>query len=384
MKARAIFALIFLTLTSATAGRAESESEPQIVPFDSDRWTIEARQHELTEHLGRPSLFLKAGQAVLADEEITDGVIEFDVAFSGARGFMGCFWRMRDSGNKEDFYIRPHQSGNPDANQYTPVFNGVSGWQLYHGEGHSAIVEYPTDTWVHVKIVFSGSRGEVYIDSEEPVLAIHEMKREVGPGKVGVTASNFAPAHFSRFSYRKLDSPALNSPEPPKPTTTPAGTIKAWSVSSGFAEATLTGKTLLGDADKQNLTWQALAAESGGLTNLARVAVFDPTESNTVFARVVVHAQSEVVKRLRFGYSDRVKIYLNDWLLYAGDNTYRTRDYRYLGTIGLFDALYLSLREGRNELWLAVSESFGGWGVQATFDDPSGIRLEPEMSPGED
>jgi len=33
----------------------------------------------------------------------------------------------------EHFYIRPHQSGNPDANQYTPVFNGVSAWQLYHG-----------------------------------------------------------------------------------------------------------------------------------------------------------------------------------------------------------------------------------------------------------
>jgi hypothetical protein len=33
------------------------------------------------------------------------------------------------------------------------------------------------------------------------------------------------------------------------------------------------------------------------------------------------------------------------------------------------------MKEGRNELWFAVSESSGGWGIQAAFDDTDGIQI---------
>ncbi len=360
MKASAASALLLLTLIPALS-RADT------VPFDSERWKIDAREHRVTEHLGRPSLYLKGGVAWIADQDVKDGVIEFDVAFTGERGFMGGLWRMQDRGNYEDFYVRPHQSGKPDANQYTPVFHGLSGWQLYHGDGHGAAVSYPTNAWIHVKIVFSGSRGEVFIDSEKPVLAIHEMKHEVRAGKVGLSASNFAPAHFSRFSYRAIERPVLSSPLPPA-AVAPAGTVRSWSVSGAFAEATLDGKTRLGEGDKAGLTWKTLPAERTGITNLARVTTLSPA-TNTVFARVVVDAEREEVRKVRFGYSDRVKVFLNDRLIYGGNNGYQSRDFRYLGTIGLFDELYLPLRQGSNELWFAVSESFGGWGILAVLDD---------------
>jgi sugar lactone lactonase YvrE len=41
---------------------------------------------------------------------------------------------------------------------------------------------------------------------------------------------------------------------------------------------------------------------------------------------------------------------------------YQQRDPSFLGIIGLFDAVYLPLKQGDNELMLAVFESFGGWG----------------------
>jgi hypothetical protein len=37
--------------------------------------------------------------------------------------------------NYESFFRPPAQVGNPDAVQYTPVYNDVSAWQLYHGPG---------------------------------------------------------------------------------------------------------------------------------------------------------------------------------------------------------------------------------------------------------
>ncbi len=71
-----------------------------------------------------------------------------------------------------------------------------------------------------------------------------------------------------------------------------------------------------------------------------------------------------------------VAVYANGTLLYSGNNRYMSRDYRYLGTIGLFDTVNLPLEAGRNEIWIAVTESFGGWGIKAQFDDLDGIVVE--------
>lgn len=70
-----------------------------------------------------------------------------------------------------------------------------------------------------------------------------------------------------------------------------------------------------------------------------------------------------------FAYSDRVRVYVNGTLLYSGDNSYRTRDFRYLGTIGLFDSVQAPLKKGANEVVFAVSETFGGWGIMARLSD---------------
>ena len=63
------------------------------------------------------------------------------------------------------------------------------------------------------------------------------------------------------------------------------------------------------------------------------------------------------------------RVYLNGQLIYTGDNTYMSRDYRYLGTIGLFDNVLLPLKPGKNELYIAVTEAFGGWGIMARLSD---------------
>ena len=81
---------------------------------------------------------------------------------------------------------------------------------------------------------------------------------------------------------------------------------------------------------------------------------------------------------LRLGYSDRARVYLDGRLLYVGDNSYRSRDYRYLGTIGLFDEIWLPLNRGENQLWVAVSEDFGGWGILGRLAEVEGVSiLEP-------
>lgn len=349
-------------------------AEQIMVPFDADRWKINAVESRVEDHLGRRSLYLKGGNAFLADTSFADGSIEFDVAFARSRGFVGGIWRVQDAKNVEEFYLRPHQSGNPDATQYTPIFNGASGWQLYHGERYTVPIEHRFDEWTHMKILFAGTTAEIYVgDMGKPVLVVDDLKRGTDAGSVGVSAGSAAPAWFSNFSF-SAEAPRLQAPRPAA-RAAPEGVIPSWQVSDVFAERDLEGRTSLGPEELAGRRWTRLETESSGLANLARLSGITPLR-NTVFARKTLVSEREQVKRLDFGFSDRVRVYLNGRLLFRGDDRYESRDYRFLGSIGYFDSLYLPLAKGGNELLFAISEELGGWGIQAKLEDLAGITLQ--------
>jgi len=78
---------------------------------------------------------------------------------------------------------------------------------------------------------------------------------------------------------------------------------------------------------------------------------------------------------VRFGFSDRVRVYLNGRMLYAGNDGFGAHDPDSLGIVGLFDELALPLERGPNELWFVVSETFGGWAITADLPDRDGITV---------
>ena len=145
--------------------------------LNSDNFTIKGEKAKFTHYKGKKSLLLNDASATINDLSFLSGIIEYDVAFTEQRNFIEVNFRQQDSKNTEKFYIRPHQSGNPDANQYTPVFNGLSAWQLYP-QGFSGKVNYNIGDWNHIKIIVSGTRGEVYInDMHKPVFTIEKFLR---------------------------------------------------------------------------------------------------------------------------------------------------------------------------------------------------------------
>jgi len=352
----------------------QSHAYAEIIPFDSPRWVIPQGAAQVEEYLGQKGLFLFGGIAYLKDVDFTDGIIEFDVAFSEKRGFHGGVFRMLDNVNFEEFYLRSHQSGNPDALQYSPVFNGMSAWQLYHGDGYSGVANFSFDKWMHIKLIVSGNSAELYIDNNDrPVLLMSDLKREPKPGKVGIKTPRFSPGHYANFSVTPMDNPPLKNIKK-SPEVTADGTVTAWNISGAFPENTLNDKSVLTDADKINSGWKKLESETSGLVNISRVVKLEQP-NNTVFAKIEIHSGTRQEKILRFGFSDRVRVFLNGRLLYMGMNNYRSRDYRFLGTIGYFDALVLPLEKGSNELLLAVSEDFGGWGIKCRFENTEGITI---------
>jgi hypothetical protein len=291
-KTKLYFLGLFLTIFVAVTSFYQSSSvaSNEIIPFDSNRWEIEALESRVEDYLGEKSLFLKGGFAVVNDPEFTDGIIEYDIAFEGKPGFMGTVWRLQDLKNYEHYYMRPHRSGNPDASQYTPFYNDVSGWQLYPGD--AAAVEYPINEWIHVKTIVSGKNAEVYVDDmEQPLLTIPELKREVEAGKVGVLVLGkigdqvfdfLAPAHFANFTYTKTNNPQIKG-EIKAPEKAP-GTITSWLVSNSFEAQDLDNKYQFAtEQEQQKFSWTQLLTDGSGMANLAAVQGIKDGK-NTVFA----------------------------------------------------------------------------------------------------
>lgn len=317
-----------------------------------------------TEHLGRQCFRFDADAVVVPAGELSlrDGSLEVDLALSGERAFPGLCWRVSGQ-DYEAFFIRPHQVGNPDAVQYTPVFNGVFGWQLYTGSGFWAPARFPIGEWFTLRVLFRGDRGEAYLgDAAEPALVFSRLRGLSDAGGVGILPGG-AGVHFARLVY-DADPPALRGQAPPPEAMEP-GTVPGWWVSNLVTE---------GSPLSAAKGWQYFAAEHTGLLNLARAHPLG-NRLNTVFASTIVTAAGAGVRTMDIGFSDRAVVHLNGRPLFAGRDDYRSRDYRFLGSIGWWDTLFLPLEQGDNELAVAVSESFGGWGVQARFRDPVGLTF---------
>lgn len=340
--------------------------QPDFETIDLARLGLPDGTAEMVDHLGRRCLrfaddFLTPSVAGL---ELTDGVIEADMIVPRARSFHGLMWRVRGD-DYESFFVRPHQVGNPDAIQYTPVSNDISSWQLYHGPGFWSPITFPIDRWFTMRVAFSGDRADMYVDDlQTPVLATR-LRHPSRSGGAGLLVGG-PGLHLSRLAASRGPVDLVGTPPPDEPRH--PGVIRSWDVSDPFPEALVTDVTHLSAALVADRSWTSLAAETGGLADLAFVnGVRDGRD--TVLARTTVHAPEARTRRLDLGFSDRAIVFLNGRALFRGDDSYRSRDYRFLGSIGYWYTVHLPLEAGDNELVVAVSESFGGWGVQARFAD---------------
>ncbi|SDZ88164.1 LamG domain-containing protein [Pedobacter hartonius] len=342
-----------------------------LVPFDDQHWLINAREAIRDTLAGKNCIRLNNGTMLLKDTSFLNGTIDFDIALSASRYFPGIGFRMKDAANGEVYYVRPHQSGNPDAMQYYPEFNGSGGWQLYYGQGFNQARVLPVRRWIHIQMLVKGNQAEVYIDGEqEPALFISSLKRTPSAGAIGLLNEDPVAAWYANFSYQKTDNVQFRTVAPPVAGLA-KGMITSWLISSPFDEKRISGKYHLNTSDFSGLSWKNLQADERGIADLSQLAGA-VAGKNTVIAKLEIHSDKAQLKRLSLGFSDRMKVFFNQQLIYSAEDDFLSRDYRFLGTIGLYDAVYLPLKKGSNEVWIAVSEDIGGWGLMAKLDDTSG------------
>ncbi len=372
-----------LSLAAFAALAATTDARTSEIPFSDSRWSFTGDDTRVERFVGRESLRMRTGRAVLRDVSFGDGTIEFDMSVTPYRSFTSVQFRMQNEGEYERIYFRTHKSGAPDTIQYTPVYFGSSNWQLYHAQGYTAPAEIPGYRWVRVRLVLSGSRAAVFLgDEERPQLVVPRLARGDQPGYLALGSSlpqgrpqGIVAASFSNLRLRPGHVPYdfADAPEPPK---TPPGLIDAWLTSSPMS---LPGLQVPGLPHDLSFTkdWKVLRPDSTGLLVLGRW-LNRPQGARFwgTMARVAIRSDSKQVKRLNLGFSDAVSVFLNGRLLISDDDSYSYNFPRRQGLIGLDQAtVHLPLEEGDNELVVVVSDRFGGWGLMGQIEDRQGIEV---------
>ena len=355
----------------AVAQTAETLS----VPADSPRWDIQGNG-KVAEYLGRKCLQLNGAAAVLKDFQMRDGVIDVDVATPAKRGFFGFDIRIdKEGANYEEIYLRQHESGYPDAMQYTPVLSTGRNWQLYNGPGFTAAVDIPRDEWFHLRLEVKGAQAKLYVkDMDNPALDMTDLKSGVQKGEVALFVLT-GETYYSNFQVRTTaDAPWERHLPAMRP-----NTLTKWSISPAYDALQRNLERGLSRAESEAIQWQDVDAEAPGLVVLQRYreaphprVTFQSDFSTrlqpqpgtkVLYAKTKINSDREQVKKLEIGYSDEVSVFLNGQILYRGRSAQAFRDPRFLGIVNPEnDAVYLPLKKGDNELMLAVSELGGGWG----------------------
>ncbi|MFK7785851.1 MAG: hypothetical protein AB8B56_12080 [Crocinitomicaceae bacterium] len=329
--------------------------------FNADAWQVDAKNHSFTDYKGKQALFLDQGKARLKNSSFKNGVIEYDINFKQERSFAGVHFHIQNELNYEEYYLRAHQSGNEDAMQYTSVTNGNAAWQLYSGKGHWSPITFRFGEWMHVKLIVSGTKMDVFIDDmEKPILHVSELKLGSTSGGLGF-GTFLGSAYYANLTYEEIQEPKFVT-KATEPIPLESGTILDWKVSEAFPDTRLTDVNSL--AALNIPIKKSLKTDANGILNLSHISKVTD-ETNTILAKLEIDSSADQMKKIEFGYSDKVTVFVNGKPIYYGDNSFRSRYYRYLGSIGYFDTVYLYLKKGKNEIVFAVTEKMGGWGITA-------------------
>ncbi len=345
-----------------------------IIPIDTTHFDINTNAYLIEKFKGEDAIYLQGGSLTPKDIKFLNGTIEFDLFLKKEQAFPGVFFRMTEEQNGEQFYIRPHQSGNPDANQAVPVTRGISPWQLYFGTKYSFPYVYKYDTWTHVRIVVNDRKAQLYLDHSNKANLSWYLFHPTQEGTLFFRGGNRSGMHVANIKIDKTKKTLIDFK--PIERKVIKGLVPEWELSDKFEEKLLDNLSNLKSVIASRTWGKKIQVEEGTAANISRqVSLSNKIPGNTVFAKITINSDTDQTKLFKFGYSDRVVVLLNGKPLYRGNNNFRSRDYRYLGTIGLFDAVYLNLKKGKNVLLLAVSENFGGWLVTGKFKDPTGIKI---------
>ncbi|MFB6340957.1 hypothetical protein ACE1ET_04520 [Saccharicrinis sp. FJH62] len=360
-----------ILLFALFSGICLAQKKTSCINFTSKDWKTFGS--EITEFDSILTTYIPKGTGIgyLDGFDFQNGTIECDLYSPSNKAYLGLVFRITSLTNFENIYFQPHTSGKWDAVQYDPIFNGSATWQLYNGTAYQAVANIPVREWFHVKIQVIGDSAKVYLNNHPKQVLSVKLKHDYSSGSIGVFS--YHPAYFANLKVTKSDTVLSLKPEPTPPSN--KAYISGWLISEPYNNYDFNlEKPFLNDSIVSK--WHKINTEENYLMNLNRHFTFSKSK-NTVLAKVIINSKKPQKKKLYVGYSDKIKIYLNNNSLFTGDNSFHESDkFEDRGyVLDKHQMTELPLQAGKNELILEISEKKFGWGFIAQLENLKGIEI---------
>lgn len=358
MKYNIYFYMVFLL---GNLNVSYGQNNPETIPMTSSNWELSEgaknSKHTFEEFEGRETLLLN-GKVTVKGYQFSNGIIEVDVYAKEARSFAGIIFR-KQKGTMEETYMRLHKSKQPDAVQYSAIYNHETNWQLYRE--HQANVTFKTKGWNTLRVEVNGTTAEIFVNNEK-VLTVNDLKTGFSVGQVGLAALFYN--RFSNFRITKTDE--VTSSNHLTKENKSSNIIKKWNVTQAFPYI----EGMLNPNDFSQLDSKSLSTEVSGLLPISKyiertsVGNFEANKEEYAVASTTVVADTNEVRQFFFDYSDKIFVYLNGKLIFSGNNAFRSKGVQYEGHIDInANSLYLDLKKGKNTLQCVIIDKANGWGI---------------------
>jgi hypothetical protein len=341
--------------------------------------------------LGRADAMILRGNThvVKTGLDFGDGTIEFDLAPLANGDFAAITFRRQSFANHENIYLRLRRSDFM-AMQYAPRVNGSSTWQLY--QEFAVATDWPRETWTHIRVEVIGSKMEVFVgNNQKPALIVPRLRNGTTNGEIGFWARvNDRQQEWAAALSNLRVTPAKTVTPLSAAANAPVQFIWNWQISEPTAAAgarhTLPAaagaRLTLPAAAGARLTlpavakWNSARAEESGLVNVNRLYPVQK-ERSVIFARHTLRSDAARRVLAGIGYSDDVTVFVNGEPIYVGINGWDSRAPALNSFVDTrWESVFLPLREGDNEIVLAVADDQRfGWGFAMRIDDATGLKF---------
>lgn len=375
--------LLFFGLSILIACNLHAQT--QAIPMEARNWTFPDTSISFETQEGIPLMRIAGpGEAIAKAITFSTGTIEFDFKPTGP-GFCGMYFRRAGKDADIDpnfysefFYLRTFDLDNPlaaGAMQYAPIIRGTNLWDVLPAyEGFGSI---NSEAWNHLKFVVSEKQMKFYLNGEEKLYVPELLGRDLSGG-----LSLSGGGLYANFSINAGATEGLPTTAGADLSLHDARFLRDWEVSEEQPmpmDRFITG-AMLADSMK---SWTPISAERGGLINLTRQvsSPFADQDRRLVWLRTTIESKTDQTRRLSLGFSDDVWVFANLGFVYLDMNMYgQPINKQPNGRLSLENTTFdLPLKEGKNEIWIAVAGGFFGWGIVARLDSVEGIiSLEPQ------
>lgn len=380
---------VFFAFTVTLSAQSRKATKETSIPMEPAFWEYDSSTVEFVTHRNTKAVKGKNGayyQVFLKNHSFQNGTIEFDVELVGT-GFPGINFRMSpDRKQGENFYIRSFGKVPPEARttlQYAALIDGMSMWDLADEYQSGATIHQ--EGWNHVKLVVSGKQLRAYVnDMNIPALVVPVMESSSESGYISLTGNVI-------YANLKITPNAVGdlSPEPGAiAVDNDTRYLRHWKVTAAkdfpFGKdlviplPSMYGKLQASELPDSSTNWSPIHAEKRSVVNLSRLYGHVPNDARRIaWLKTNIKSDKAQEKILRLGFSDEVWLFVNGQLTYVDKNYFGTPSQKNDGRCTIENGtIKLKLKEGDNEILMALANYFYGWGIVARLDDVAGLTLE--------